>query len=149
LLSNNNKPLHACLIKNIRIEDLSGNYLKTIYPFQDVMLKMDIHAIDERVKGHFGFAIFRNDDLLCFCAMTTCDHCKEVVLKLGETISVTLTLKNFSLLDGRYRIMGGMTDEHALHIHNYTMSEPFTVSSPTPQGLGVVTFQREWHIESD
>ncbi|MBE9570547.1 MAG: ABC transporter ATP-binding protein, partial [Proteobacteria bacterium] len=138
---------NPCLIRSVAIESLDGESLEEISLFQDVRLRMEIEPLENGVEAHFGFAIFRNDDLLCFCAMTTFDGFKETVLKAGQKITVILIVRGLSLLDGKYRVMGGIADEYGLHVHHYTYSKPFSVANTGCSGLGVVTFPRKWQID--
>lgn len=137
----------SCLIKKITIEDSSGKEVKEVTPFNDIKLSMELEILDDELKTHFGFAIVRSDELICFAALTTYDGNELTVAHAGDHISVLLTLNSFSLLDGEYRVVGGITDEHGLHLHQVQYSEPFIVKS-RHEGLGVVSFKRTWKIIS-
>lgn len=137
----------SCFIKKITIEDSSGKEVKEVTPFNDIKLSMELEILDDELKTHFGFAIVRSDELICFAALTTYDGNELTVAHAGDHISVLLTLNSFSLLDGEYRVVGGITDEHGLHLHQVQYSEPFIVKS-RHEGLGVVSFKRTWKIIS-
>ncbi len=141
---NDNKP-PDCVILEVWAENGNGRPIPDeISPHQDLTLKMKIKAIKD-VDVHFGFAILRSDDLLCFCALTSFDNLGVRHLKAGEVIQVESQIKNFSLLNGTYRIIGGILDPSGLYLHHYIDSKPFTVKS-SRQMVGLVDFAREWRI---
>lgn len=137
-----------CIIREVTIREPGGMVVSEISPFQDVMLEMGLEVLDSELRTHFGFAILRSDELICFGALTTYDGHDFVLLKEGMYVNVQLLLKNLSLLDGEYRVVGGITDEHGLHLHHVRYSAPFVIKSDH-EGLGVVSFKREWSISCD
>lgn len=136
-----------CRILHVCIEDMDGKEIRELCePFNDVRLRMEIEVIDNEVPAHFGFAIFRSDELLCFCALTTFDGIEPIVLKRGERRSITLDIKYMNLIDGNYKVMGGIADEHGLHVHHAIYSQPFSIKNTKKQGAGVMTLPRKWRI---
>ena len=135
-----------CKVLKVWAENGAGKPVEEIQPFSPITLKMEIMAIRD-VEVHFGFAILRNDDLLCFCALTSLDSLQSRRLKAGETIVVQNKIRNFSLLDGTYKIIGGILDPSGLHIYHYIDSPPLKIKSPR-QIMGLVDFDREWKIET-
>lgn len=134
-----------CVILDVWAENGSGSPIgEEISPHQDLILKMKIRAIKD-VDVHFGFAILRSDDLLCFCALTSLDNLSTRHLKAGEVVEIESRIKDFSLLNGTYRVIGGILDPSGLYLHHYIDSKPFTVKSAT-QMVGLVDFAREWHF---
>jgi ABC-type polysaccharide/polyol phosphate transport system ATPase subunit len=138
----NNAP---CIIRRVWIEDGDGNEITEFEPFTDIVLKMKLDILDESVQTHFGFAIVRSDELICFGSLTTYDGLEASDLAAGMEVSVSLSLSALSLLDGEYRVVGGITDEHGLHLHHVKYSDPFLIKS-RHEGLGVVSFRRKWEI---
>jgi ABC-type polysaccharide/polyol phosphate transport system ATPase subunit len=134
-----------CIIDRVVIEDETGEQAGTLEPFCDVTLRMELDIIDEELRTHFGFAIVRSDELICFGALTTYDGHDFVTVRSGMHVTVTLSITDLSLLDGEYRIVGGITDEHGLHLHHVKYSEPFVIKSDH-EGLGVVSFRRSWNV---
>ena len=135
-----------CLIEDVGLEDRAGRRLDKVSPFADVVLVMRVRAVHGDVDTHFGFAIIRADDLMCFCALTTQDDMQITRLKRGDTVRVALHVRGLSLLNGTYRIAAGILDEHALHLHHVTYSRPFEVVDPRGR-LGVATFEHYWSIK--
>ena len=133
-----------CRILKVWVENGHGNTIDEVRPFQPITIKMRIKALKD-LDAHFGFAILRNDDLLCFCALTSLDSLKTHTLRAGEIIEVHNRINNFSLLDGTYRIIGGILDPSGLHLYHYTDSGPIRVKSPR-RIMGLVDFEREWNI---
>jgi hypothetical protein len=137
-----------CIISDVSIRRPDGSRLTELAPFEDVILQMKVEALDDELRTHFGFALVRSDELICFGSLTTYDGCELTVLGRGEHVRVTLRLDQLSLLDGEYRVVGGITDEHGLHLHHVKYSEPFMIKSDH-EGLGVVSFRREWAVVED
>lgn len=136
-----------CRVLAVRIEDMSGNELMEITePFMTARLVMEIQAMHD-AEVHFGFAIFRADELLCFCSLTTFDSLPPTHIKQGEKRIVSLTLNGVSLVDGTYKVMGGIADEHGLHVHHAAYSAPFLVRYKEKHGIGVVTWPRKWSFD--
>ena len=129
------------------MENGHGRPIEELRPFQPLTLKMRVKALKD-VETHFGFAILRNDDLLCFCALTSLDSMKTYRLRAGETIEVENKIKKFSLLDGTYKVIGGILDDSGLHIYHHVDSRPIRVKSPR-QIMGLVDFERAWKIGPD
>lgn len=105
---------------------------------------MKIKALKD-VDVHFGFTILRSDDLLCFCALTSFDELGIKHLKAEETVQVESRIKNFSLLNGTYKIIGGILDPSGLYLYHHIDSKPFTIK-PSKQMVGPVDFALEWNF---
>lgn len=135
-----------CRILSVYIEDINGHILKEITrPFLDAKLVMEIEAREE-TQAHFGFAILRSDELVCFCSLTSFDDLPSVHLKRNERRCVSLFLEGIGLVDGTYKVMAGIADEHGLHVHHATCSTPFLVRHKKKEGVGVVTWPRKWSL---
>lgn len=135
-----------CRVLSIQMEDANGHVLKEISrPFLDVRLVMEIEARED-TQAHFGFAILRADELVCFCSLTSFDNLAPVLLKRHERRCISLKLEGLGLMDGTYKIMGGIADEHGLHVHHAICSAPFLVRHKKKEGVGVVTWPREWSL---
>jgi len=142
---NINNQKSDCKVLKVWAENNNKAIVTELQPFQDLILKMKIIAFKE-VKVHFGFAILRNDDLLCFCSLTSLDTLKPQHLYAGEVVEVQNKIKNFSLLDGTYKIIGGILDTSGLHIYHHLDSKSLTVKSPR-QVMGLVDFKRQWKFQ--
>ena len=136
-----------CRILSVTMTDLEGNPIKEIsQPFQTVKLSMELKA-QEDLPVHLGFAILRADELLCFCSITSFDGLQPIQLKKNEQKRVILELKDLNLADGSYKIMGGIADEHGLHVHHALCAPPFLVRYKAKEGIGVMTLPRKWSFE--
>ncbi|MEZ0328626.1 MAG: ABC transporter ATP-binding protein [Dissulfuribacterales bacterium] len=136
-----------CRVLSIKLEDQNGHELSKITrAFDTIRLVMEIQAIHD-ADVHFGFAIFRTDELLCFCSLTTFDGLPPIHLKEGEKCLISLALDGVSLVDGTYKVMGGIADEHGLHVHHASYSAPFLVRYREKHGIGVVTWPRKWSFD--
>ncbi len=134
-----------CFVDNVTLTDEHGELLSKISPFSNVRLCMNVEAMDD-LSVHFGFAILRNDDLMCFCSLTSAEF-SEFQLNRGEHYKVILDLSDLSLLNGCYRVMGGVADEYGLHLHHTKLSDPFDIVSDSHLGYGIVTFPQKWQID--
>jgi ABC-type polysaccharide/polyol phosphate transport system ATPase subunit len=136
-----------CRILSVTMTDLEGNPIKEISrPFQTVKLSMELKA-QEDLPVHLGFAILRADELLCFCSITSFDGLQPIQLKKNEQKRAILELKDLNLADGSYKIMGGIADEHGLHVHHVLCAPPFLVRYKAKEGIGVMTLPRKWSFE--
>jgi ABC-type polysaccharide/polyol phosphate transport system ATPase subunit len=136
-----------CRILSVTMTDLEGNPIKEIsQPFQTVKLSMELKA-QEDLPVHLGFAILRADELVCFCSITSFDGLQPIQLKKNEQKRAILELKDLNLADGSYKIMGGIADEHGLHVHHALCAPPFLVRYKTKEGIGVMTLPRKWSFE--
>jgi len=136
-----------CRILSVTMTDLEGNPIKEIsQPFQTVKLSMELKA-QEDLPVHLGFAILRADELLCFCSITSFDGLQPIQLKKNEQKRAILELKDLNLADGSYKIMGGIADEHGLHVHHALCAPPFLVRYKAKEGIGVMTLPRKWSFE--
>jgi lipopolysaccharide transport system ATP-binding protein len=136
-----------CRILSVTMTDLEGNPIKEIsQPFQTVKLSMELKA-QEDLPVHLGFAILRADELVCFCSITSFDGLQPIQLKKNEQKRVILELKDLNLADGSYKIMGGIADEHGLHVHHALCAPPFLVRYKAKEGIGVMTLPRKWSFE--
>lgn len=135
-----------CRVLTVNIEDKNGHAIQEItVPFENMRLVMEVQAL-ESADVHFGFAILRADELICFCSLTTFDNLPPVHLTQGERRIISLTLQGMGLIDGTYKIMGGIADEHGLHVHHAVCSSTFLVRYKMQQGIGVVTWPHKWSL---
>ncbi len=135
-----------CRVLSIQMEDTNGHILKEITrPFLDVRLVMEIEAREE-TQAHFGFAVLRADELVCFCSLTSFDNLPPLHLKRNERRRISLMLEGLGLVNGTYKVMGGIADEHGLHVHHAICSAPFLVRHKKKEGVGVVTWPRKWSL---
>ena len=133
-------------ILTTRLLDRDGTPLSRCQVGQSVILHMVAEAMED-IPAHFGFAIYRNDGLLCFCAMGNLEGMSPVQLQAGQPLSVELYIPEFSLLCGEYRVAAGVMDESELYFFHQHYSENFKVVTQGYQ-LGVTLMDHGWHIKS-
>ena len=143
-ISSDTAPTVACRTLRVGLYDAAYTPLEQCRFGDSVRFVMEVEAV-ETVIVHFGFAVFRNDGLLCFCAMGNFEGQELLELTAGQHVQVELAVPQFNLMAGEYRLLGGVVDSSGMYILHQLYSEPFTVVSDNFT-LGVTTFPHEWKI---
>ena len=136
-----------CRILSISLESANGKALRSIQPFTEVVLKMDVEILKDGLCPQFGFALMMSDETVCLCAMTHHDQVSCGPYKVGEIVHVRVVVLEFPVREGSYRLIGSVSENSGLLWHDYKVIGPFTVEPQ--QGLGLVAFRRKWEISSD
>lgn len=129
-------------IVDVQLRDENGTMLSRCRTGQRVILHMVAEA-SEDIDTHFGFAVFRSDGLLCFCAMGNLEGRPPVHLPANHSRVIELEIPEFTLLSGEYRVAGGAMDKSELYIYHLLYSEDFIVTTDGYQ-LGITTMAHEW-----
>jgi ABC-type polysaccharide/polyol phosphate transport system ATPase subunit len=134
------KPLR---IESVSVLDKNNNPIETINPLEPLTVTMKISCIQNDLKGHVGFAIIRNDEVMCFGTMTHFDGLAPISYHNGQEFS--LIISRSPVLAGTYVVMAVVGDEHGMHPYDITRSKPFIVSSKRKE-FGMTYIDHQWEI---
>lgn len=140
--SESSKPI---MITSLLLLDRYGNPVDMVNPFDPLTFHMKISCVKNNLKGHVGFAIIRNDEVMCFGTMTHFDGYAPIPYSDNQEFSLVLP-KN-PLLTGTYKIMAVVGDEHAIHPYDIKYSRPFTVSSKCKE-FGMTYIEHTWNFST-
>ncbi len=134
----------ACRVLDVAVMSSDGRRLVTVTHGQSLVFNMEVEATED-VIAQFGFAVVRGDGLLCCCAMGNLEGRQPVSLLAGQRLNVMLHVESFPLLDGSYRLVGGIVDASGLHFFHQVYSEPFVVTALN-YTLGITGFPHTWEL---
>lgn len=130
-------------IESVTIIDGNNNPVEMINPLEPLTITMKISCNQEGLKGHVGFAIIRNDEVMCFGTMTHFDGLTPINYHNGQEFSLVIS-KN-PVLAGTYVVMAVVGDEHGIHPYDITRSRPFIVSNKRKE-LGMTYIDHQWKV---
>ena len=133
-----------CRIVDISLESEGGKRLHSIEPLTEVVMKMEVEILEDRLCPQFGFALMMPDETVCFCAMTHHDEVACGPYRAGEIVHARVVVQEFPVREGTYRLLGAVSENSGLLWYDYKEIGPITVMPQ--QGLGLVAFRREWEI---
>lgn len=134
--------LKSITIDSVLLLDRNSNPVEMVNPFDPLTLRMKISCLKNNLKGHVGFAIIRNDEVMCFGTMTHFDGYEPIPYRDNQEFSLVIP-KN-PLLTGTYKIMAVVGDEHAIHPYDIKYSRPFIVSSKCKE-FGMTYIEHSWN----
>jgi ABC-type polysaccharide/polyol phosphate transport system ATPase subunit len=143
------RPVEPDLSKPVRIYDLKvldrhnteADMLKT---FDPAVISFRIQCSKEDIKGHIGFTITRNDEVMVFGTVTVFEGLPPTDFKDGQEIQVVIP--SLPLLAGMYHFMVIVADEHAMHPHDIQKTRNLQVM-PGRREFGINYLQHEWKLE--
>ncbi len=112
--------------------------VKQITHGEKIRIKIQSQNLQNQ-KYHYGIAIKRNDGLVCFATSTQIDHHPPT-----NKNEVIVDIKEFSLLSGKYEIIGAIIDDTG----NLTLdskAKKLTVKKDH-ECIGVTDIKRQWII---
>ena len=134
------------MITSVAVCDRNSNPVEMINPFEPLNITMKISCSEKNLKGHIGFAIIRNDEVMCFGTMTHFDGLEPI--RYHDNQKFALVIEKSPLLTGTYKIMAVAGDEHAVHPYDIKYSSPFIVSSKFKE-FGMIYIEHSWKLLTD
>ncbi len=131
------------MITSVTVRDKNNNPIEMINPFDLLTIKMKISCTENNLKGHVGFAIIRNDEVMCFGTMTHFDGLEPI--QYYDKQAFVLVIQKSPLLTGTYKIMAVVGDEHAMHPYDIKYSNPFIVSGKFKE-FGMSYIEHSWKL---
>ena len=133
------KPVAISDVKIINKDGIETEILKT---FEPVIFSFKIHCRDG-IRGHIGFAITRNDEVMSFGSLTSFDGLQIINFSDGQEFKIRI--KSLPLLTGMYSLLIVVADEHALHPYDSHRTKNFVIQ-PSRKELGIAYIEHEWII---
>lgn len=134
------------MITSVIVLDKNNNPIEMINPFDQLTIKMKISCAEKNLAGHIGFAIIRNDEVMCFGTMTHFDGIEPI--QYYDNQEFAMVIQHNPLLTGTYKIMAVVGDEHAVHPYDIKYSSPFIVSSKFKE-FGMTYIEHAWKLQTD
>ena len=134
-----------CRINSLSVRDVEGNEISTLTPLGDVVLEMEIEALQDGVEGYFGFAFMKSaeEPVASFLTIDR-DDIETGPFRKGEIIRVSLTVRNLAMRVGGYHVLGGLCDDTGLLWYETRFSKLLRVESG--KGVGPLTMPAEWKL---
>jgi ABC-type multidrug transport system ATPase subunit len=130
-------------ITSVTIRDRNNNPVEMINPLDPFTITMKISCTGDNLAGHIGFAIIRNDEVMCFGTMTHFDGLGSI--QYYDNQEFAMVIQKSPLLTGTYKIMAVVGDEHAMHPYDIKYSSPFIVSSKFKE-FGMTYIEHVWKL---
>lgn len=111
---------------------------------EDALFSFTVRCSQERIRGHIGFAIVRNDELMCFGTTTQFDGLSPVEFRDGQEYRIKMPA--LSLLIGMYCVRVFVADEFAMHAYDSATTTPFSIA-PGKKEFGISYMEHEWVLE--
>lgn len=140
-------PPGECRIRSLRMETPDGLCVESLFPFMDLVLKMEVDVLKDGAEPQFGFALVEPDETITAAAMTHHDGFRCGPYAAGQRLEVSLEIRDFPLRAGTYRLTGAVADKWGLLWYEPKNLWPVRVEGR--EGLGPVTLRREWRIRED
>lgn len=134
------KPIRVFDVKIMDKDGLESDGFKTQDP---LLFSFKVSCNKGDLKGHLGFAIIRNDEMMCFGTMTSFDGLQAIRIKDGQEFKVRI--KSLPLLTGMYSLLVGVADEFTLHLYDSYRTRNFSIE-PGRKELGIGLIEHEWII---
>lgn len=134
------KPVRIFDVKILNKDGLESDGLKTHEP---VVFSFKVSCNKSDLKAHLGFAIIRNDEVMCFGTLTSFDGLPSVSIKDGQEFRIRI--KSLPLLSGMYSVLVAVADEFALHPYDSYRTRNFSIE-PSRRELGTAYIEHEWII---
>lgn len=134
------KPL---TIFDIKVADRDGVEAEVLTTLEPAIFSFRISCKRNDLKGHIGFALIRNDEIMCFGTVTSFDGLPPVTLRDGQEFKIRI--KALPLLSGMYSLLVIVADEVALHPYDSQRTKIFSIG-PGRKEFGAVFIEHEWII---
>jgi lipopolysaccharide transport system ATP-binding protein len=130
-------------IVDVRILDGGGSEVEAIRTFDPLTLSFGIRCHKSDIKGHIGFAITRNDEVMSFGTTTKFDNLSPVSFRDGQQFKVRID--SLPLLGGLYSIVIVAADEFALHPYDIFRTKNFLLTHSGKE-FGMTYLEHEWLV---
>ncbi len=134
-----------CRIKSLSVRDADGNELTTLKPLGEVVLEMEIEALRDGAKSYFGFAFMRSaeEPVASFLGVDR-DDIDTGPFRQGDSIKVSVTVRNVAMRVGDYYVVGGLCDDTGLLWYETRYSKLLTIEAS--KGVGPLIMPAEWAV---
>jgi ABC-type polysaccharide/polyol phosphate transport system ATPase subunit len=129
------------MITDVKVSDKNGNEMETLKTLDPVTFSFKIRCPDTSIPGHLGFALIRNDEIMCFGTLTSFDGLPPVVFS-GER-EFQIRIPSLPLLAGMYSLLIIAADEFAMHSYDSYRTKNFMVASSRKE-YGTTLIEHEW-----
>jgi len=127
-------------VKILSKEGLETEELKT---FEPAIFSFRIRCSKQDIKGHIGFAIVRNDEIMSFGTMTNFDGFAPINFRDGQEFRIKIN--SLPLLSGLYSITLIVGDEFAIHPYEILRTKNIQVLQGGKE-FGISYIEHEWII---
>lgn len=133
---------HA-VIQSVKVSDENNETRKVFKTGSDIIISFD-YAISKQVEDAvFGIGIFNRDGVQCYGTNTRIDDIPEFCLK--ENNSVSIHLKNVSLLPGEYLVDIAIESGSGIPVDYYREACFFEMVSAV-NDVGISRIEHQWNI---
>lgn len=130
-------------IADVKILQNGNPVVETIQPFSDVTFSFRLRTARNGLKGHLGFGIIRNDDVIAYATLTNFYNSEPV--EFVDKKEIQVSIDSFPLLPGLYKLKLVVTDKHGLHPYDVYLSKYFKVENTT-KDFGIIYINHEWKL---
>lgn len=134
------KPVNIFDVKIMNKDGIETDILKTMEP---AIFSFRIHCNKDKLKGHIGFALIRNDEVMCFGTITSFEEMPPVDLEDGQEFKIKI--KELPLLTGMYNLLVTVADEFSLHFYDICRTQYFSIA-PSNKEYGIFFMKHTWEI---
>lgn len=134
------RPIRIAGIKIMNDQGCEAAILRT---GERALFSFKVRCGQESVRGHIGFAIIRNDELMCFGTTTQFDGLSPVDFRDGQEYMIRIP--NLPLLSGMYCLLIIVADEFAMHTYDSLRSTSFSIA-PGKREFGLSYMEHEWKL---
>jgi ABC-type polysaccharide/polyol phosphate transport system ATPase subunit len=128
---------------DLRILDSNNLEVEMLKTFDPVVISFKIHCTEEDIKGHIGFAIMRNDEVMTFGTTTQFDNIGPILFRNNQEFQIKI--RSLPLLAGIYRIDIAVADEFSLHPYEIMKTKNLQIV-PGGKEFGMSYIKHEWII---
>ncbi len=140
---NNNTREKLVFINKLWISDNKGKEIKELKTGDNIKLNVEIISNLEKITGHIGLGILKDEETLIFGSTTLIDNLTPVKFISGKTFS--MEIKKIPLLTGKYKILCLLLDQSGLHLYDRQISDSFGVTSEY-NFYGFSKMEHKWSI---
>lgn len=131
-------------ITDVKVMDKDGNETDVLNTLEPASFLFKIRCNRENVSGHFGFALIRNDEVMCFGTLTSFDGLPPITFRDGQDIRIKIP--SMPLLAGMYSLLIIVADEFAMHPYDSRRTKNFIIQ-PSRKEHGTTLIEHEWVIQ--
>lgn len=126
---------------DVKVLNKDGFEADVFTTMESITISFRISCKRDDLKGHLGFAIIRNDEVMCFGTVTSFDNLQPINLKNGQEFKIRI--KSLPLLAGMYSLLVIVADELALHPYDSLRTKNFSIG-PGRREFGISYMEHEW-----
>jgi ABC-type polysaccharide/polyol phosphate transport system ATPase subunit len=129
-------------ITDIRILDKDDRETETIKTFDPISVSFKIRCNEKNLKGHIGFAIIRNDEVMTFGTTTHYDGMSPIYFKDGQECMIKIN--SLPVLSGLFCFMLIVADEFAVHPFEILRTKTIQVYNESLKEFGMTFISHDW-----